>query len=48
MRAKLIEDILQRLKAGDCFISGDLVFSLAFRTEEELKHIANDLHIKTT
>jgi hypothetical protein len=45
-KKQLIEEILQKLKAGDCYISGDLVFSLAFRTEKELKQIAQELYIR--
>ena len=47
MKAKLIEDILQQVKAGDCYISGDFVLMLAFRSEGELKEIASNFHIKT-
>jgi len=45
-KAKLINEILQVCKAGDCYVSGDLFLGLAFRTEKELKDMAHELHIK--
>ncbi len=45
-RKPLINEILQTCKANDVPTTGDLFFSLAFRTEAELKDIAQDLHIK--
>lgn len=41
----LINKILLVAKAGGCYISGDLLFSLAFRTTKELKKICSELNI---
>lgn len=48
-KAKLINEILQVCKASDkCPTTGDLFFSLAFRTETELRNMAHELNINTT
>ena len=47
-RKKLIEEILQVCKASDVPTTGDLFFTLAFRTEKELRKIASALLINTT
>ena len=44
-KSTLIQKILLCCKANNVYISGDLFFSLAFRTVEELKKIAHELHI---
>lgn len=43
----MIESILQTVKANNVYMSGDLILSLAFRTESELKAICSELYIKT-
>jgi hypothetical protein len=45
MKKKLITAILQCIAANELYISGDLFFTLAFRTESELKAICRELHI---
>jgi hypothetical protein len=47
-KEELYADILQAAKAGECYISGDLVFALAFRTLSELQKIAQELNIPIT
>ena len=42
----LIEDIIQTCKNNDIPTTGELFFSLAFRTIGELKGIAGELNIK--
>lgn len=46
-KSMLITEILQRVKANDCCTSGDMFFSLAFRSLPDLKNIAKELYIKT-
>lgn len=41
----LINRILQTISAGGGYISGELFFTLAFRTEKELKKICRELNI---
>ena len=43
----MIHEILITAKAGGCYMDGDMLFSLAFRTESELKNIASELNINT-
>ncbi len=45
MKKKLIQEILLQAKANDLYISGDLFFSLAFRTEKELIKICRKIGI---
>lgn len=45
MKKKLIDTILQTIAANGQHISGELFFTLAFRSESELVAIAKDLHI---
>lgn len=45
-KERMITDILQACAAGGCFISGELFFSLAFRTDSELRAICRELCIK--
>lgn len=42
----LIIDILQVIKISNLNTTGDVFFSLAFRSENELIEIARDLNIK--
>ena len=43
----MIDEILIQCKANNVPTTGDLFFSLAFRTEQELKKICQTLGIKT-
>jgi len=45
-KQKLINEILTKCRANMVYISGDLFFSLAFATIDELKNIARELYIK--
>jgi hypothetical protein len=45
-KAVLIKEILMVAKANNVPTTGDLFFSLAFRTEKELIAIAKELRIK--
>lgn len=45
MKKNLITAILQCMAANGKYISGELFFTLAFRTESELKAICRELHI---
>lgn len=45
MKKNLIDAILLCMSANGLYISGDLFFMLAFRSESELKGIAQELHI---
>jgi len=45
-KSALITDILLACKAGGCYMGGDILFALVFRTEAELKKIAQTLNIK--
>lgn len=45
-KSAMINEILQACKANGVYTSGDLFFSLAFRSESELKRICQELHIK--
>jgi hypothetical protein len=45
MKKNLITAILQCMAANGLYISGELFFTLAFRTEAELKQICRELHI---
>jgi len=47
-KSKLINEILQVCKVNDVPTTGDLFFSLAFRTEGELRGMASDLNINTS
>jgi hypothetical protein len=40
-------EIMCCVKANGLPVTGDLFFSLVFRTESELKKICHELHIKT-
>ncbi|MCG9576048.1 hypothetical protein L1D14_07325 [Vibrio tubiashii] len=41
----LLTTILQALRAGQCYISGETVFSLVFKTEQELVAICRELNV---
>lgn len=43
----MITDILQAIKAGGCYMAGDILLALVFKTETELKLICAELYIKT-
>ena len=43
---QLYDTILQTIKAGGCYISGEIVLGLAFLTYDELKKVAVELYIK--
>ena len=43
----MITEILLAAKAGGCYMDGDILFALAFRTESELKTICSELNIST-
>jgi hypothetical protein len=45
MKKNLITAILQCMAANGIYITGELFFALAFRTESELKQICRELHI---
>ena len=45
-RKQLIDSILQAIAAGGGYITGELFFTLAFRTEGELLEICSELHIR--
>jgi len=42
----MIDEILLVCKANNVYTSGELFFSLVFRTESELMTICKELHIK--
>jgi hypothetical protein len=42
----LRHDIMNVIKANNCEVTGDFWFTLVFRTESELKEIAQGLHVK--
>ena len=42
----LRHDIMNVIKANNYEVTGDFWFMLVFRTESELKEIAQDFHIK--
>jgi hypothetical protein len=42
----LRHDIMNVIKANNCEVTGDFWFMLVFRTESELKEIAQGLHVK--
>lgn len=44
---QMIKEILLMAKLSGAYIGGELVFSLAFRTTQELKAICSELKIKT-
>ncbi|MBE0468260.1 MAG: hypothetical protein IBX55_01960 [Methyloprofundus sp.] len=44
----MIQEIIQACKAGGAYISGEFFFTLAFRTEAELRAICVDLNINTS
>lgn len=44
---QMIDEILIQCRANNVPTTGDLFFSLAFRSESELKVICQELHIKT-
>ena len=44
-KKNLVTDIIQTLRAGDCYISGDLFFSLIFLDNKQLKSIAGELYM---
>ena len=45
-KEQMINEILIQCKANNVPTTGDLFFSLAFRTESELKTICSELNIK--
>lgn len=47
-RKAVITDIFHVIKGGGCYISGDLVFTLIFRTDKELIEVCSKIHIKVT
>ena len=42
----LIQEILQCVSANDVPVTGELILGLVFRTESELRQIAQELHIQ--
>lgn len=44
----MIQEIIQKCKAGGAYISGEFFFTLAFCSESELKKICADLNINTS
>lgn len=46
-KENLIKEILMCCKASNTYTGGDLFFSLAFKSEKELKQICQTLYIKT-
>jgi hypothetical protein len=44
---QMIIEILLAVKAGGGFVGGELFFTLAFRTEAELKTICAEMNINT-
>ena len=44
---EMIAEILLCVKANNLPTTGELFFTLAFRTESELKNICRELHIAT-
>lgn len=47
-KSSMVTAIIQTAKANNVHTGGDLFFSLAFRTEAELKKICSELHINTS
>jgi hypothetical protein len=46
-KERMIQDIINVVKANQLPTTGDLFFGLVFRSETELKKICQELHIKT-
>lgn len=46
-REAMIGRILQTCAANNVYTDGDLFFSLAFRTESQLRALCRELHINT-
>ncbi len=44
----MIHEIINNCKANDVYVSGDMFFSLAFKSESELHTICNELNIKNS
>ena len=45
-KQKMMEEIMLSASASGCRIDGDMFFSLAFCSEEALRKICRELHIK--